>query len=62
MLELTVYQISSFINFVCFLQNDPSKLDNFGRAMLHGKGYDRWFDKSFTLVVASNGRVFASII
>ncbi|XP_061195798.1 carnitine O-palmitoyltransferase 1, liver isoform-like isoform X1 [Saccostrea echinata] len=36
---------------------DPSKLSQFGRAMLHGKGYDRWFDKSFTLVVTSNGRV-----
>lgn len=38
-------------------QNDPSKLSQFGNAMLHGKGYDRWFDKSFTLVVTSNGRV-----
>lgn len=35
----------------------PEKLDNFGRKALHGKGYDRWFDKSFTLCVASNGRV-----
>ena len=25
--------------------------------MLHGKGYDRWFDKSFNIVVAVNGRV-----
>ena len=32
-------------------------MDSFGRAMLHGKGYDRWFDKSFTLVVCSNGSV-----
>jgi len=22
-----------------------------------GKGYDRWFDKSFTLCIGSNGRV-----
>ncbi|KAL5009437.1 hypothetical protein ScPMuIL_011742 [Solemya velum] len=36
---------------------DPSKLNAFGRSMLHGKGYDRWFDKSFTLVVCSNGRI-----
>ena len=42
---------------VLFSQKDPSKLSEFGRAMLHGKGYDRWFDKSFTLVVTSNGRV-----
>ncbi|KAK3098023.1 hypothetical protein FSP39_015419 [Pinctada imbricata] len=40
-----------------FDAKDPSKLSNFGKAMLHGKGYDRWFDKSFTLVVASNGRI-----
>ncbi len=25
--------------------------------MLYGKGYDRWFDKSFTLVFGKNGRV-----
>ncbi|UYV78943.1 CPT1A [Cordylochernes scorpioides] len=35
---------------------DPSCLDRFGQAMLHGKGYDRWFDKSFNLIVAKNGR------
>lgn len=37
--------------------SQPEKLDNFGRQLLHGKGCDRWFDKSFTLCVASNGRV-----
>ncbi|XP_064617738.1 carnitine O-palmitoyltransferase 1, liver isoform-like isoform X2 [Liolophura sinensis] len=37
--------------------NDESKLNRFGHSMLHGKGYDRWFDKSFTLVVTSNGRI-----
>ena len=25
--------------------------------MLHGKGYDRWYDKSFNLIVTKNGRV-----
>ncbi|XP_067213212.1 carnitine O-palmitoyltransferase 1, liver isoform isoform X2 [Linepithema humile] len=35
----------------------PEKLDCYGRILLHGKGYDRWFDKSFTLCVGSNGRV-----
>ncbi|XP_049818762.1 carnitine O-palmitoyltransferase 1, liver isoform isoform X2 [Aethina tumida] len=35
----------------------PEKLDNFGKILLHGKGYDRWFDKSFTLCVSNNGRV-----
>lgn len=35
----------------------PEKLDHFGRVLLHGKGYDRWFDKSFTLCIGSNGRI-----
>ncbi|XP_049811314.1 carnitine O-palmitoyltransferase 1, liver isoform isoform X1 [Schistocerca nitens] len=38
-------------------EKDPSKLDKFGHILLHGKGYDRWFDKSFTLCVGSNGRI-----
>lgn len=38
----------------------PELLDQFGRKLLHGKGCDRWFDKSFTLCVASNGRVSIS--
>ncbi|GFN93579.1 carnitine o-palmitoyltransferase 1, liver isoform [Plakobranchus ocellatus] len=37
--------------------NDPKRLDEYGKAMLHGKCYDRWFDKSFTFVVCSNGRI-----
>lgn len=37
--------------------NDPGKLDHYGRMMLHGKGCDRWFDKSFSLCIGSNGRV-----
>ena len=24
---------------------------------MHGKGYDRWFDKSFNIIVTQNGRV-----
>ncbi|XP_020286532.1 carnitine O-palmitoyltransferase 1, liver isoform isoform X2 [Pseudomyrmex gracilis] len=35
----------------------PEKLDHYGRILLHGKGYDRWFDKSFTLCVGNNGRI-----
>jgi len=42
---------------ICRCQNDDTKLDQLGRSMLHGKGYDRWFDKSFTIIVCSNGRV-----
>ncbi|XP_012346719.1 carnitine O-palmitoyltransferase 1, liver isoform isoform X2 [Apis florea] len=36
---------------------DPDKLDQYGRILLHGKGYDRWFDKSFTLCIGNNGRI-----
>ncbi|XP_060818244.1 carnitine O-palmitoyltransferase 1, liver isoform isoform X1 [Bombus pascuorum] len=35
---------------------NPDKLDQYGRILLHGKGYDRWFDKSFTLCIGNNGR------
>ncbi|KAJ8937761.1 hypothetical protein NQ318_006624 [Aromia moschata] len=40
-----------------FDENDPSKLDGYGRCLLHGNGYNRWFDKSFTLCVGNNGRI-----
>lgn len=33
-----------------------TKLNEFGQATIHGKGYDRWFDKSFNLVVLKNGQ------
>ncbi|XP_034942285.1 carnitine O-palmitoyltransferase 1, liver isoform isoform X2 [Chelonus insularis] len=35
----------------------PEKLDQYGRILLHGKGYDRWFDKSFNLCIGTNGRI-----
>jgi len=35
----------------------PELLDNFGKTLLHGNGYNRWFDKSFTVCVGTNGRV-----
>ncbi|XP_066154016.1 carnitine O-palmitoyltransferase 1, liver isoform isoform X1 [Euwallacea fornicatus] len=40
-----------------FDMDDPSKLDRYGKVLLHGRGYDRWFDKSFTLCIGSNGRL-----
>ncbi|KAK9881409.1 hypothetical protein WA026_016299 [Henosepilachna vigintioctopunctata] len=40
-----------------FDENDPSKLDSYAKLLLHGKGYDRWFDKSFTLCIGSNGKI-----
>ncbi|RVE44943.1 hypothetical protein evm_010368 [Chilo suppressalis] len=40
-----------------FDEKDPSKLDQYGRILLHGKGCDRWFDKSFNLCFSTNGSV-----
>ncbi|XP_013398447.1 carnitine O-palmitoyltransferase 1, liver isoform-like [Lingula anatina] len=37
--------------------NEPNKLSSWARAMLHGKGYDRWFDKTFNLIISANGRI-----
>ncbi|KAM7178447.1 carnitine O-palmitoyltransferase 1, muscle isoform 1-T9 [Macrochelys suwanniensis] len=32
-------------------------MDRYAKSLLHGRCYDRWFDKSFTLVVYKNGKV-----
>ncbi|XP_065211609.1 carnitine O-palmitoyltransferase 1, liver isoform isoform X2 [Planococcus citri] len=40
-----------------YSESDPSKLDQYGRILLHGNGYNRWFDKSFTLCIGTNGRI-----
>lgn len=34
-----------------------AQLDSFGKAMLHGNGHNRWFDKSFNLCIGTNGRI-----
>lgn len=39
-----------------FDRNDPSKLDRYGQLLLHGKGNDRWYDKSLCLIVSKTGR------
>ncbi|TRY69611.1 hypothetical protein DNTS_032732 [Danionella cerebrum] len=37
--------------------DDPEgNLDRYAKSLLHGKCYDRWFDKSFTVVVYKNGK------
>ncbi|CAG9781833.1 unnamed protein product [Diatraea saccharalis] len=40
-----------------FDEKDHSSLDKYGRILLHGKGCDRWFDKSFNLCFSTNGFV-----
>ncbi|XP_048101290.1 LOW QUALITY PROTEIN: carnitine O-palmitoyltransferase 1, liver isoform [Alosa alosa] len=37
--------------------DDPEgNLDRYAKSLLHGKCYDRWFDKSFSVVVYKNGK------
>ncbi|GAA6092011.1 carnitine O-palmitoyltransferase 1, muscle isoform [Tachysurus ichikawai] len=36
---------------------NPRSMDLYAKSLLHGKCYDRWFDKSFTLVVYKNGKI-----
>ncbi|TNN87959.1 Carnitine O-palmitoyltransferase 1, liver isoform [Liparis tanakae] len=39
-----------------FDEDNPVKsLDSYAKSLLHGKCYDRWFDKSFNLIVFKNG-------
>ncbi|KAM9807974.1 carnitine O-palmitoyltransferase 1, liver isoform 1-T1 [Neosynchiropus ocellatus] len=39
-----------------FEEKDPvGSLDRYAKSLLHGKCYDRWFDKSFNLIVFKNG-------
>lgn len=40
-----------------FILGDQKSFDNYAGTMLHGNGYNRWFDKSFNLVVLPNGRI-----
>ncbi|XP_047210496.1 carnitine O-palmitoyltransferase 1, muscle isoform isoform X3 [Girardinichthys multiradiatus] len=43
---------------------DPAKdnsLDIYAKSLLHGKCYDRWFDKSFTLISYPNGKMGVNI-
>ncbi|EAW52533.1 carnitine palmitoyltransferase 1C, isoform CRA_i [Homo sapiens] len=43
-------------------REDPAaSLDAYAHALLAGRGHDRWFDKSFTLIVFSNGKLGLSV-
>lgn len=37
-------------------ENDASKLDAYCKWLLHGNGNNRWYDKSFNLIVMRNGK------
>nr|XP_060460500.1 carnitine O-palmitoyltransferase 1, liver isoform [Panthera onca] len=41
-----------------YRQQDPdASMDSYAKSLLHGRCYDRWFDKSFTFIVFKNGKV-----
>lgn len=41
-----------------FRKEDPTaSLDNYAKSLLHGKCYDRWFDKSLSFIIFKNGKV-----
>uniref|UniRef100_A0A3Q1APK3 Carnitine O-palmitoyltransferase 1, muscle isoform n=1 Tax=Amphiprion ocellaris TaxID=80972 RepID=A0A3Q1APK3_AMPOC len=43
---------------------EPAKtnsLDSYAKSLLHGKCYDRWFDKSFTLISYPNGKMGVNV-
>ncbi|XP_049642140.1 carnitine O-palmitoyltransferase 1, brain isoform isoform X2 [Suncus etruscus] len=42
-------------------ENPADSLDAYAHALLAGRGHDRWFDKSFTLIVFSNGKLGLSV-
>lgn len=41
---------------VCLDDSAPEELGHVNRTMLHGKGTDRWLDKSFQLIVTANAK------
>ena len=38
-------------------QNDSNKLDEYCQWLLHGNGHNRWYDKSFNMIILKNGKV-----
>jgi len=49
-------QIDEALFAVCLDGSSPEELGEVNRAMLHGRGIDRWLDKSFQLVVTENAK------
>ncbi|NXL37539.1 CPT1A palmitoyltransferase, partial [Glaucidium brasilianum] len=41
-----------------YRKEDPvGSLDAYAKSLIHGRCYDRWFDKTFTLIVFKNGKM-----
>ena len=44
-----------------FAPDNEAEMDRFMKLCLHGRCYDSWFDKSFTLTVYRNGYVSTNV-
>ncbi|GCC38224.1 hypothetical protein chiPu_0016736 [Chiloscyllium punctatum] len=38
-------------------ENPVESLDDYAKSLLHGKCYDRWFDKSISFIIFKNGKI-----
>ncbi|KAJ1359359.1 hypothetical protein KIN20_018063 [Parelaphostrongylus tenuis] len=47
---------------VCYDKDDSSKLDQWAHVLLHGRGHDRWYDKSFNIIISKNAHGDAAVI
>ncbi|KAE8616982.1 hypothetical protein XENTR_v10008942 [Xenopus tropicalis] len=55
--ERAVFFISLDEEEAGYNEEDKSSLSAYSKALLHGNCYNRWFDKSFSLVVFRNGKL-----
>ncbi|XP_055349228.1 LOW QUALITY PROTEIN: carnitine O-palmitoyltransferase 2, mitochondrial-like [Paramacrobiotus metropolitanus] len=54
--EARLRQLDTALFVLCLDTNDSEDKARFCKEMLHGDGYNRWFDKSFSLIVDAAGR------
>jgi hypothetical protein len=54
--KVSIQVIESALFCVSLEDSSPSNLNDLGRTVWVGNGRNRWFDKSFTLVVTENGQ------
>lgn len=68
--KTTLHEIDSAAFFLALNENsfdfsevrNQEQYDQYAKQCLHGRIYDRWFDKSFQLCVSSNGRVSFNVL
>jgi hypothetical protein len=56
-IERSAFVVCLDDELVSYDPKDPSKLDRWAESLLHGRAHDRWFDKSFNIIVYPHGRV-----